>query len=573
MDTVPSANSTSLAATMNYPGSQNSARQRPQDALSFIIFGASGDLTRRKLIPALYNLACNNLLPADFTVIGFAVTPMDDDSFRSEMEKGIKESKEANPFDQKVWDSFAPGLHYITADFLSPEGYQKLKGKLDEVKKSEDQASNRLFYLATNPSFYADIVARLGENSLVSDHATNHDGWTRIIIEKPFGQDLNSAIVLNTDIHKVFKEEQIYRIDHYLGKETVQNLMAFRFANSIIEPIWNRRYVDHIQITAAETLGVEHRGGYYEGAGCLRDMFQNHLLQLMCMVAMDPPVKYGGSSVRDRKSDVMKAIVPINPENLSENAVRGQYGPGIIDGKNVLGYRQEEQVNPQSNTETFAALKLYVDNWRWADVPFYLRSGKHLPHKVTEIIIQFKRVPHLFFHLTPEDQMEPNIITIRIQPDEGIALRFGAKVPGPEMHLRQVQMNFSYAETFNVGPETAYETLLLDAMLGDPTLFNRADTVEMAWGVIEPLLDIWKATKPFQPFPNYGAGTWGPAAADALLARDGRAWRNHAPSQASHASQATVKVEHVGEPMGAARSRSGNPGDGAAKRGDDRSMA
>ncbi|HZP80400.1 MAG TPA: glucose-6-phosphate dehydrogenase, partial [Chthonomonadaceae bacterium] len=485
---------------------------------------------------------------------------------------------EANPFDAKVWNEFAKGLHYITADFLSNEGYQKLAAKLSELEQPNGQSINRLFYLATPPSFYADIVQRLGANKLVSTHAQAHHGWTRIIIEKPFGYDLASAVKLNESIHKVFKEEQIYRIDHYLGKETVQNILAFRFANSIIEPIWNRRYVDHVQITAAETLGVEHRGRYYEEAGCLRDMFQNHLLQLLSIVAMDPPIRYSGSSVRDRKADVLKAIVPINPENLAETAVRGQYGPGVINDVSVPGYRQEPDVKPDSNTETYVALKLFVDSWRWADVPFYLRSGKRMPRKSTEIIIQFKRVPHLFFHLTPEDQIEPNVLTMRIQPDEGISLRFGAKVPGPEMHIRQVQMNFSYTDAFKVEPATAYETLLLDAMQGDQTLFNRADAVETAWAVLEPLLEIWHATKPFQPFPNYGAGTWGPAAADALLARDGRAWRNPTtlPPPIAHS---TVHIEHGGEPMGASRSRpgdgqgNGKTGDGKAPERESRSLA
>jgi glucose-6-phosphate 1-dehydrogenase len=561
-------------AKLDYELPQGSVLQRPEESSIFIIFGASGDLTKRKLIPALYNLACANLLPPDFIVIGFAVTPMDDDSFREAMRQSLQSCTEANAFDKKVWDAFAANLYYITADFLSPDGYQRLSTRLTELEQRCGEVVNRLFYLATPPSFYADIVARLGSHKLVTSHAQPHHGWTRIIIEKPFGHDLTSAIELNESVHKVFKEEQIYRIDHYLGKETVQNILAFRFANSIIEPIWNRRYVDHVQITAAETLGVEHRGKYYEEAGCLRDMFQNHLLQLLSIVAMDPPIRYSGSSVRDRKADVLKAIVPINPENLADTAVRGQYGPGTINDANVPGYRQEEGVNPESKVETYAALKLFVDSWRWADVPFYLRSGKRMPRKATEIIIQFKRVPHLFFHLTPEDQIEPNIITMRIQPDEGISLRFGAKVPGPEMHIRQVQMNFSYAEAFKVEPATAYETLLLDAMLGDPTLFNRSDAVEMAWGVLEPLLEIWHATKPFQPFPNYGAGTWGPAAADALLARDGRAWRNStlAPPPSAHP---TIQVEH-GEPMGATRSRSGDGQDDGAKgdgKKDSRSLA
>lgn len=535
----------SLAANLTYPVGAGSHHQRPEDGIAFVIFGASGDLTKRKLIPALYNLACSNLLPKEFAVYGYAVTPMDDESFREAMRLGVQESKEANPFDTKVWDSFAAGLHYITADFIAPDGYETLAGKLEELEKQVGRVGNRLFYLATPPSFMADIVERLGAHGLVTPTAKPGMGWSRVVLEKPFGHDLQSAIDLNASIHKVLTEDQIYRIDHYLGKETVQNILAFRFSNSIIEPIWNRRYVDHVQITAAETLGVEHRGGYYEQAGCLRDMFQNHLLQLLATVAMEAPVRYGGSSVRDRKADVLHAIVPINPEHLSDIAVRGQYGPGIMQDQSVLGYRQEDGVSPSSNTETFAALKLYVDNWRWADVPFYLRSGKRLPSKVTEIVIQFKRVPHLFFQLGAEDQMEPNTLTIRIQPDEGIALRFGAKVPGPEMHLRQVQMNFSYTDSFRVEPSTAYETLLLDAMEGDPTLFNRADQVESAWTVIEPLIDIWRATGPFTPFPNYGAGTWGPASADALLTRDGRSWRNppsSVPNSAVHVDEACRSV-------------------------------
>ncbi|MBC7528128.1 MAG: glucose-6-phosphate dehydrogenase [Chthonomonadaceae bacterium] len=549
--------------------------QRPKDSSSFIIYGASGDLTKRKLIPALYNLACANLLPPDFHVIGFAVTPMDDNSFREAMKEAVKVSHEANPFNQKVWDEFAHGLHYITADFLAPEGYERLKDMLAQIEKEHENPDNRLFYLATTPTFYADIVSRLGSHNLVSRHGTTEQGWTRVIIEKPFGRDLTSAVDLNEHIHKVFKEDQIYRIDHYLGKETVQNIMAFRFANSIIEPIWNRRYIDHVQITASETLGVEHRGGYYESAGCLRDMFQNHLLQVLSIVAMDPPVRYGGTSVRDRKADVMRAIVPINPENLSETAVRGQYGPGKFEGQKVVGYRQEEGVNPESKTETFVALKLFVDNWRWAEVPFYLRSGKRMAQKVTEIVIQFKRVPHLFFQLGQEDQLEPNLLTMRIAPDEGISLRFGAKVPGPEMHLRQVQMNFSYADAFKVEPATAYETLLLDAMEGDPSLFNRADAVETAWQIVEPLIDIWSATKPFQPFPNYAAGSWGPVAADTLLAKDGRVWRNY-DGAAPLISTSNVAVDHSGEPMGARRPAKENGatnGNGAEKVTVNRAMA
>ncbi len=500
--------------------------QQVKETSTFVIFGASGDLTHRKLIPALYNLACAKMLPESFHVVGFAVTPMDDERFREEMRKAVQQSKEATDFRESVWNEFAQGLHYITADFEAPEGYENLKSLLKEIKKEHNVPDNRLYYLAIPPSFCRLVVEKLGAHDLVTPTARQGEGWTRIIVEKPFGRDLDSAQELNTHIHKVFQEEQIYRIDHYLGKETVQNLMAFRFANSIIEPIWNFRYVDHIQITAAETLGVEHRGIYYEEAGCLRDMFQNHLLQLLAIIGMDPPVRYGGMSVRDRKADVLRAIVPINPESLAEMAVRGQYGAGVFEGVSVPGYREEVGVHPKSNVETFVALKLFIDNWRWSEVPFYLRSGKRMHTKVTEIVIQFKRVPHMFFQLSQDDVMEPNQMIIRIAPDEGISLRFGAKVPGPSMRLRPVQMNFSYAETFNVQPTTAYETLLLDAMEGDATLFNRNDAVELAWEVLEPMLEIWSATRPFHPFPNYAAGTWGPNAADLLMQKDGRSWRN-----------------------------------------------
>jgi glucose-6-phosphate 1-dehydrogenase len=522
-DTMPAA----PTATARVEGPMPSAPvlRRPEDSVAFVIFGASGDLTRRKLIPGLYNLACANLLPSGFAVIGFAVTPMDDDAFRREMKQAVKNSPEASVFRQDIWDAFEPNLHYLTADFEKADGYNELKKRLEELDQQHSCCGNRLFYCATPPSFYATIVHNLGKYGL-SALPEGSEFWTRIIIEKPFGHNLESARQLNATIHKVFHEEQIYRIDHYLGKETVQNILAFRFANSIIEPIWNRRYVDHVQITAAETLGVEHRGRYYEEAGCLRDMFQNHLLQLMSLVAMDPPVRYGSQSVRDHKVDVLRSVMPLNPENLAECAVRGQYGPGEIGGGAVPGYREEPDVARDSHTETFAALRLTIDNWRWADVPFYLRSGKRMPKKMTQIAIQFKRVPHLFFHLTPEDQIEPNVLTIRIQPDEGISLRLGAKVPGPEMHIRQVQMDFSYGDAFGITPATAYETLLLDAMLGDPTLFNRSDSVEMAWEILAPVLETWQATRSFTTFPNYAAGTWGPAAADALLNRDGRAWKN-----------------------------------------------
>ncbi len=497
---------------------------------AFVIFGASGDLTGRKLIPALYNLSCQDLLPPDFATVGFAMTPLTDEQFRDRARPWVKESPEVLLFRSKLWESFAPSLHYVSADFESADGYARLKERLDEMDREHGTRGNRLFYLATSPTFYAPIVARLQEHGLVTPNAVG-DGWTRIVIEKPFGHDLGSSARLSESVHRVFDERQVYRIDHYLGKETVQNILAFRFANSIIEPIWSRHYVDYVQITAAETLGVEHRGGYYDRAGVLRDMFQNHLFQLMALVAMEPPVRYDGQNVRDRKADVLGSIVPLTAGNLADVAVRGQYGPGEIAGQPVPGYRDEPDVAPGSHTETFAALKLEVDNWRWAGVPFYLRSGKRMPRKLTEIVIGFKRVPHLFFPPTAQDRIEPNTLVIRIQPDEGISLQMGAKAPGPEMHVRPIQMNFSYSSAFGEFPATAYETLLLDVMNGDPTLFNRDDTVTLSWEILAPVLETWQSEPPADPFPNYAAGAWGPAAADALLAGSGHAWQNHMTSE------------------------------------------
>jgi glucose-6-phosphate 1-dehydrogenase len=499
--------------------------EQPREPCAFIIFGASGDLTGRKLIPALYNLSCQDLLPSGFGVVGFAVTPLDDAAFREQMRERVRVSPEVLAFRTRLWDAFVPVLHYVTGDFDSAEGYERLVERLREMDETQGCGGNRLFYLATAPTFYGTIARNLQKHRLVSRQATG-TGWTRIIVEKPFGRDLASANELNASLRGVLDEEQIYRIDHYLGKETVQNILAFRFANSIIEPIWNRNYVDHVQITAAETLGVEHRGRYYDTSGALRDMFQNHLFQLMALVAMEPPVRYHGQAVRDRKADVLRAVVPLDRSELDRVAVNGQYGPGEIDGRLVPGYRQEPDVSPDSATETFAALKLRVENWRWAGVPFYLRSGKRMPKKLTLIAIQFKRVPHLFFPRTRHTQIEPNVLIIRIQPDEGISLKLGAKMPGPGMHIRQMQMNFSYGSAFGEFPATAYETLLLDAMLGDSTLFNRSDTVELSWEILAPVLETWAATRATAVFPNYAAGTWGPPEADVLLARDSRAWKN-----------------------------------------------
>jgi glucose-6-phosphate 1-dehydrogenase len=510
--------------------------RRAQDPCVFVIFGASGDLTARKLIPGLYNLACQELLPPQFSVVGFAITPMDTRDFRQRMVERVRHSPDVLAFRDRLWDEFAPALHYVSGDFENPESYRRLATYLAEIGAQHGSGENRLFYLATPPSCYSSIIHNLAVHHLVH-RSGDSSGWTRVIIEKPFGHDLESARRLNAVVHQGFEEDQIYRIDHYLGKETVQNILAFRFANSIIEPIWNRNYVDHVQITAAETLGVEHRGGYYEEAGCLRDMFQNHLLQVLALIAMEPPVRYDRQSVRDRKADVLRAIVPIHLEQVDQVAIRGQYGPGQVDGVAAPGYRAEPGVAPNSGTETFAALKLTMDNWRWAGVPFYLRSGKRLARKLTMVSIEFKRVPHLFFPQTAHDQIEPNVLTIRLQPDEGISLKLGAKTPGPEMHIRQMQMDFSYADAFGEFPATAYETLLLDALQGDPTLFNRNDAVELSWQILKPVLETWQASRATAPFPNYMAGAWGPSAADALLARDGRAWRNTAALPRFHLTE------------------------------------
>ncbi len=509
------------------PGSATTAIHRHLDeSCAFVIFGASGDLTARKLIPALYNLAGAGLLPKGVAVVGFAITEMDDESFRENMHKSIQTSTEVMDYREDTWAEFAKRLHYVTAAFDDPNAYMHLRMKLDELDGEHDTGGNILYYLATAPSFYGLIVDELGNQNMAQPRSSGT--WTRIIIEKPFGHDCDSASKLNDQVHNVFHEAQVYRIDHYLGKETVQNILAFRFANSILEPIWNRQHIDHVQITAAETLGVEHRGKYYDNAGVLRDMFQNHLFQLMALVAMEPPVKYDGQSVRDRKADVMRGIVPITQQRLGLDTVRGQYSAGHIGTDAVQGYTDEPDVNPHSRTETFAAIKLLIDNWRWADVPFYLRSGKRLGGKFTEIAVTFKRVPQQFFNLGPHETIEANVLTMRIQPDEGISLTLGAKSPGPDMLVRQMQMDFSYKTGFGDARATAYETLLLDAMEGDSTLFNRYDSVELSWQILQPILDSWASDGPAWPLARYPAGSWGPVASDVLLARDGRSWRNGA---------------------------------------------
>ena len=493
---------------------------RPGDPCAMVIFGAGGDLTRRKLMPALYNLAAANLLSREFAVIGLAREAMTTDQFRDKFRQDIKEFTTC-ALDNDLTEWFVRRLYYMPGEFGDPNAYAQLRDLLDKVNKDHGCQGNYFYYMATAPTFFAPIVQQLGAANLVPDDSQQ---WRRIIVEKPFGRDLDSARKLNRELLKVVHEKQIYRIDHYLGKETVQNILAFRFANGIFEPIWNRRYIDHVQITVAETVGVEQRGGYYDQSGTLRDMVPNHILQLISLTAMEPPISFQADAVRDEQSKILHAIQPLNAEDVLSHAVRGQYGDGHDAETHMPAYRSEPSVNPDSATETFVAMKLHIDNWRWAGVPFYLRTGKRLPQRHTEIAIQFRRAPFVLFRDTPVESLAPNILVLNIQPEEGISLSFGAKFPGPIMRLGNVDMSFAYSDYFGSSPSTGYERLLHDCMIGDATLFQRADMVEAGWSVVAPVLDVWTALRP-RTFPNYPAGTWGPKEADDLLARDGRKWR------------------------------------------------
>jgi glucose-6-phosphate 1-dehydrogenase len=509
-----------MAADTTDTSVPDSNQGEPAPACAMVIFGASGDLTKRKLIPALCNLAIQKLLPHDFAVVGVARTEMSDEEFRQKIRDGLKEFA-TGPVGDEILEWLMPRISYISGEFSEPSTFEKVRDCLKTADESWKTRGCYLFYLAVPPSQFAPVVQRLGESGLTEEPEGK---WRRVVIEKPFGHDLDSARALNRDILKVLDEKQIYRIDHYLGKETVQNILAFRFANGIFEPIWNRRYVDHVQITVAETVGVEGRGGYYEEAGALRDMVQNHMFQLLALTAMEPPISFAPDAVRDERVKVLCAIKPLDHEDVLRLTVRGQYGPGEMDGERVPGYREEPSVAPASNVETFVALELFVENWRWAGVPFYLRTGKRLPRRVTEIAIQFKSAPFVLFRETPVEHLKSNVLVIRIQPEEGISLRFEGKVPGPVMHLGTVKMDFRYADYFGTTPSTGYETLLYDVMTADSTLFHRTDMVEAGWRVVTPILDVWKALTP-RNFPNYAAGTWGPKDADELI-KDGRKWRN-----------------------------------------------
>ena len=487
------------------------------------IFGASGDLTKRKLIPALYNLKIENRLPERFAVVGYARSEWSHETFREKMREAVKEFSRTG-LDEAFWQQFASTLYYISGEYEEAEGYQALKEFIDGFDRGSRVLPVRAFYLATPPDLYGPVIERISAVGLAPKESDG-EPRTRVVIEKPFGTDLQTARELNRRVHEALDEKQVYRIDHYLGKETVQNIMVFRFANAVFEPIWNRRYIDHVQITAAETVGVENRGGYYEKAGVMRDMFQNHLLQLLCLTAMEPPVAFSAFAVRDEKVKLLRAVRPISPDEVFGNAVRGQYGPGIIRDKPVVGYRQEPGVAKDSGTPTYAALKLFIDNWRWESVPFYLRSGKRLPKRTTEIAIQFKRPPLLLFKACPAvDDVSPNVLCIRIQPDEGVSLTFEVKPPGPDVCVSPLGLDFKYQQAFGSSPPEAYETLLEDCIEGDSTLFTRHDEVELAWSLVDPIIRTWDNAKP-KNFPNYPAGSWGPEEADEFLRRDGRRWR------------------------------------------------
>ncbi len=507
------------AETLAAPQTRRTAR--PADPCVMVIFGAGGDLTSRKLIPALYNLAKADLLSREFAIVGISHGAMTNEQFRQKVSADIKHYAGADA-NQDIVEWFCKRLYYVTGDFDDKKVYSQLKDFLQKVDQDHTTHGNFFFYLATSPNFFGPIVEHLAEAGLMEED--NHH-WRRVIIEKPFGHDLDSARILNQHLLKVAKEKQIYRIDHYLGKETVQNILAFRFANGIFEPIWNRRYIDHVQISVAETVGVEGRGSYYDQAGALRDMVPNHIMQLISLTSMEPPISFHADAVRDEQAKILHAVQPWSSEEVLTKTVRGQYGPGILNGQHVPGYREEEDVPPDSRTETFVAMKVQIDNWRWADVPFYLRTGKRLAAQNTHIVIQFRRAPFVLFRDTPVENLMPNQLVLHISPEEGISLQFAAKVPGPVMRLGAVDMNFEYADYFGVQPSTGYERLLHDCMIGDQTLFQRADMVEAGWCVVSPMLDVWKALPP-RNFPNYAAGTWGPKEADELLERDGRHWRN-----------------------------------------------
>src|SRR5215204_1071063 len=496
--------------------------KRIEEPVMLVVFGASGDLACRKLIPALYHLAYQNLLPPNFTFLGFARTKYSDEEYRELAREGI-EQYGLNGLDDHIWHWFSQGIFYQSGNYDDLDSFKKLADRIAKLEKQRPTNGNQIYYLATPPSVFEPITTLIYEVGLCREDMEG--GQRRIIIEKPFGHDLASARALNIHLLKLFREDQIYRIDHYLGKETVQNILVFRFGNSIFEPIWNRNYIDHVQVTVAERLGVEQRGGYYDTAGALRDMIPNHIFQLVTLTAMEPPISFEANAVRDEQSKILCAIQPFSPEDVLHKTVRGQYGDGVLETKKKAAYRTEPNVKPTSNTETFAALKLSIDNWRWAGVPFYVRTGKRMAAKHSEIVIQFKKAPFMLFRDTPIERLTTNRIVIHIQPDEGITLHFGAKIPGPIVNMGPVDMDFNYVDHFGDQISTGYERLLFDCMTGDATLFQRADMVEASWSIVSPILDVWQAI-PARDFPNYESGSWGPTDSDELLEEDARKWKN-----------------------------------------------
>ncbi|MEO6489170.1 MAG: glucose-6-phosphate dehydrogenase [Ferruginibacter sp.] len=493
-------------------------QQKITDPTIIVIFGGSGDLTWRKLMPALYNLYLDKWLPEKFLILGFGRQEISDEDFRKRLQEGVAKFSRRGKASKKEWNSFSSCIQYKSADFNKPAIYISLKKQIEACEKSWGITATKIFYMAVPPMMIEPIATRIGSVGLANDKLKS-----RLVVEKPFGHDLASAKELNKKLGQIFNECQVYRIDHYLGKETVQNIMAFRFANALFEPIWNRNYIDHVQVTVSEQLGVEDRGGYYETAGALRDMIQNHLLQLACLIAMEPPVSFNADEVRNKKVDVLKAIRKISHTDVHNYAVRGQYDEGWVEGKKVKAYRSEKGVAPESNTETFAAFKFFIDNWRWQNVPFYLRTGKRMNETISVITIQFKPVPHKAFPAESTENWQPNKLILNIQPDMGIRLRFQAKRPGLNMQLTPVDMLFDYSSNYTTGTPEAYETLLLDVIEGDATLFMRSDQVEAAWEILMPVIDTWRAN-PSVNFPNYASGMQGPEDSEALIARDGNSW-------------------------------------------------
>ena len=488
--------------------------RRTPDPCALVIFGASGDLTHKKLMPALYALMLRRLLPPRFAIVGVARTEEDDDGFREDMKQAVQKHAR-DEFRQDVWDELAANMHYVATDFADETGEHALGDLLSRLDEERDLGGNRVYYLAVPPPAFPTIVRAVGKQR-------TDKGWTRLIVEKPFGHDRQSATELTALLREEeFAENEIFRIDHYLGKETVQNMLALRFANGIFEPIWNRQFIDHVQITVAESIGIEGRAGYYEAAGAIRDIFQNHLLQLLALTAMEPPIDFTSESVRNEKVKELRALHTPGPKSV----VRGQYGRGFIEGEEVPAYREEKGVAPDSMTETFVAAKLYVDNWRWADTPFYVRMGKRLARRETTIAIQFKRAPHPPFEETSATELRPNVLLVHVQPNEGVSLAIGAKVPGQGMTIRTVHMDFLYGGAFRTAMPEAYERLILDTLLGDATLFTRVDEIDEQWLLVDAIIAAWQRDRP--GFPNYASGTWGPPSADDLLRRDGRSWRRH----------------------------------------------